>query len=191
MLVLFQHLGLQYTKKQWMAFNARRMRGDKNLIRKDLKAVAAIRKAAKTTGGGPPGEQPPALDPDLLQERLSRYTAVVPIRDGNSTFTTARGETVRAENMLQASQEEEEEDEEDESQNYSQSLVIGNHWNGNHLRVRTIDSMREPAAVRMNPLVFPVLGGPPVHTQTSGQWRIQDVRGGGWRLKIVVIVTKN
>ena len=178
MFVLLQELGLQYTKKQWMAFNARCMRGDKNLIQKDLKAAAAIRKAAKTTGGGPHGEQPPTLDPDLLQERLSRYTAVVPIRDGNSTFTTAQGGTVRAENMLQASQEEEEEDEEDESQNYSQSLVIGNHWNGNHLRVRTIDSMREPAAVRMNPLVFPVLGGPPVHTQTSGQWRIQDVRGG-------------
>ena len=91
MFVLLQELGLQYTKKQWMAFNACRMRGDKNLIQKDLKAAAAIRKAAKTTGGGPHGEQPPTLDPDLLQERLSRYTAVVPIRDGNSTFTTARG----------------------------------------------------------------------------------------------------
>lgn len=156
-------LGTSWTKQQYIDYNQRRQRADKQVLRADAQAAAAAKRYRNTTGGGPPGPSAAPLDPDALNDNLSRYSGVLPIRDELSTVTNSRGETVRA-NAYHSESESENEYCEDAGRVLQQ--VSQHSWHGNTLRVSApATSMVRPPVVNRSDVFRP--GGPPVSVTTD------------------------
>ena len=151
-------LGTSWTKQQYIDYNQRRQRADKQLLRADAKAVATAKRYRNTTGGGPPGPSAAPLDPDALNDNLSRYSAVLPIRDALSTVTNSRGETLRA-----PAYHSESDTENDECEDAARVLQQDSQhsWSGNNLRVSV------PATSMLNRSQVFLPGAPPVSVTTD------------------------